>query len=68
MPILSMFYGIIVRMYYTDDKQHHAAHIHAEYGSDRPSLALQTADYWQADSPTTRPALCKHGLKSAAKN
>lgn len=34
MPILSMFYGIIVRMYYSDNKQHHVPHIHVEYGSD----------------------------------
>ncbi len=25
MPILSMFYGIVVRMYFFDDKQHHVA-------------------------------------------
>jgi len=30
MPILSMFYGIVIRMYFMDDKQHHVAHIHAE--------------------------------------
>jgi hypothetical protein len=35
MPILSMFYGIIVRMYYSDNKQHHAPHIHVEYGGDK---------------------------------
>ncbi len=23
MPILSIFYGIVVRMYFFDDKQHH---------------------------------------------
>ena len=31
MPILSMFYGIVVRMYFFDDKQHHVPHLHAEY-------------------------------------
>ena len=29
MPTISMFYGIIIRMYYTD---HNPAHIHAYYG------------------------------------
>ena len=28
MPILSMFYGIVVRMYFFDDKQHHVPHLH----------------------------------------
>jgi len=31
MPIPSMFYGIVVRMYSFDDKQHHASHVHAEF-------------------------------------
>ncbi len=31
MPILSMFYGIIVRMYFMDNKQHSVPHVHAEY-------------------------------------
>ena len=35
MPILSMFYGIIIRMYFADNKQHHVAHIHAEYAGEK---------------------------------
>jgi hypothetical protein len=35
MPIISMFYGIIIRLYFFDDKQHHVPHIHAEYGDSR---------------------------------
>ncbi len=31
MPTISMFYGIIVRMYMLDTKQHHLPHIHVEY-------------------------------------
>jgi hypothetical protein len=30
-----MFYGIIIRMYFMDDKQHHVPHIHAEYAGAR---------------------------------
>jgi len=35
MPILSMFYGIVIRMYFLDDKQHYMPHIHAEYAEKR---------------------------------
>ncbi|TDN66639.1 uncharacterized protein DUF4160 [Halothiobacillus neapolitanus] len=28
MPIISMFYGIIVKMYLLDNKQHNLPHIH----------------------------------------
>jgi hypothetical protein len=32
MPVISMFYGIIVLMHFFDDKQHRQPHIHVEYG------------------------------------
>ena len=40
MPVLSMFYGIIIRMYYRDDKQHSTPHIHAEYGDDSAVISV----------------------------
>ena len=40
MPILSMFYGIIIRMYYIDNKQHHVPHIHAEYGGKKAVFSI----------------------------
>ncbi len=32
MPVLAMFYGLIVSMYYLDTKQHNSPHIHVKYG------------------------------------
>ena len=32
MPVISMFYGLIVSMYYLDTKQHYHPHIHVKYG------------------------------------
>jgi len=32
MPIISQFYGIIIRMYFKDTEQHHKPHFHAKYG------------------------------------
>jgi len=31
MPIISMFYGIIIRMYLLDNKRHNLPHIHASF-------------------------------------
>ncbi len=31
MPIVSQFYGIVVRMYFDDMKQHNMPHIHVQY-------------------------------------
>ena len=30
-PIISDFYGIIIRMYFKDTQQHHLPHLHANY-------------------------------------
>ena len=32
MPVISMFYGLIIAMYYLDTKQHKLPHIHVKYG------------------------------------
>lgn len=32
MPVISMFYGLIIAMYYLDTKQQKLPHIHVKYG------------------------------------
>jgi hypothetical protein len=34
MPTISMFYGILIRMFFRDVEKHHTPHIHAEYQGD----------------------------------
>ena len=40
MPVLSMFYGIIVRMYRENGTRHNLPHIHAEYSGSEVVVAL----------------------------
>ncbi len=40
MPILSMFYGIIIRMQSEKGGKHHMPHIHCVYGDQEAVLAL----------------------------
>ncbi len=40
MPILSMFYGIIVRMYKELGGKHNMPHIHAEYAGEEVVMSL----------------------------
>ena len=40
MPVLSMFYGIIVRMYRESGERHNLPHIHAEYSGNEVVVAL----------------------------
>lgn len=44
MPVILMFYGVIVLMYYFDDKQHHLPHIHIEYGDETAVLAIPSGE------------------------
>jgi hypothetical protein len=32
MPLISVFYGISIYMFYTDKVKHHRPHIHVQYG------------------------------------
>lgn len=40
MPVLSTFYGIIVRMYKEVGGKHNTPHLHAEYSGDEVVVAL----------------------------
>ena len=57
MPILSMFYGIIVRMYYADSKQHHVPHIHAECGGDKAVFNVENGKLLAGSFPKSKARL-----------
>ena len=57
MPILSMFYGIVVRMYFFDDKQHHLPHVHAEYSGEEAVFAITTGDVITGELPSSKTRL-----------
>ena len=40
MPVLSMFFGIIIRMYEESGGKHNLPHIHAEYAGEEAVVAL----------------------------
>ena len=40
MAIISMFYGIVVSMYYIDNKKHHLPHIHIKYQGQEAVLSI----------------------------
>jgi Domain of unknown function (DUF4160) len=40
MPVISMFYGIIVLMYYFDNQRHHKPHIHVKYQDEEAVLSI----------------------------
>ena len=40
MPVISMFYGIVILIYYTDDKRHKKPHIHIRYQDQEAVISI----------------------------
>ncbi|MET3605692.1 hypothetical protein ABIC99_003525 [Sphaerotilus sulfidivorans] len=40
MPTISMFYGILVLMFYRDNRRHHLPHIHVRYQGQEAAIAI----------------------------
>jgi Domain of unknown function (DUF4160) len=51
MPVISMFYGIIIRLYLMDNKQHNAPHIHAKYAEFEASVAIVDGEILSGELP-----------------
>ena len=51
MPIISQFYGIIIRIFYKDTQQHHGAHIHVEYNESTAVYSIDTVELLDGKLP-----------------
>jgi Domain of unknown function (DUF4160) len=51
MPVISMFYGIIIRMYLLDNKHHNLPHIHAKYAEFEASVNILDGEILVGDLP-----------------
>jgi hypothetical protein len=51
MPIISMFYGIIIRLYLLDNKQHNVPHIHARYADFEASVSIEDGEILAGELP-----------------
>lgn len=57
MPVIAMFYGIIIRMFYRDNRQHHLPHIHAEYQGDLAVFSIQDGTLLDGRIPPAKQKL-----------
>ena len=56
MPTLSMFFGIIIRMYYAP-KEHGPAHIHAYYQEHKASIDIESSKILSGSLPAKQMKL-----------
>ena len=57
MPVISMFYGIIVRMFFMDNKEHHSAHIHIEFAEYTAVVSIPEGNLLAGNFPNDKMKL-----------
>ncbi|CAN5582750.1 hypothetical protein BH18ACI1_BH18ACI1_07870 [soil metagenome] len=50
MPVISMFYGVIVMMYYFGNRQHNLPHIHVKYGDEESVISIPNGEIIEGQS------------------
>lgn len=63
MPVLSRFYGIIIRMYF-QQAEHNPPHIHTLYGEDVAAIDIQTGEILEGICLLRRWQWCGNGRQS----
>ena len=57
MPTISMFYGIIVRMFFMDNKEHKFPHIHIEYQGNNAVIGIPDGNLIAGSFPSSQMKL-----------
>jgi hypothetical protein len=57
MPVISMFYGVIVSLYFLDNKQHNKPHVHAKYQDDEAAIAITDGEVLEGRLPPAKMKL-----------
>ena len=59
MPAISMFYGIIIYMYYFDNKGHNKPHIHAQYADEEVIVSIPECEVLNGSLANNKMKLLK---------
>jgi hypothetical protein len=57
MPVISMFYGIIVMMYFIDNKKHKFPHIHIKYNEYEAVFKIPQGNLIEGNLPKSKQKL-----------
>lgn len=57
MPTISMFYGILIKMFFLDTDKHKLPHIHAEYSGNLAVYAIETGEVLAGNIPNNKHKL-----------
>lgn len=54
MPTISMFYGIVVYMFFFDNKKHPSPHLHVSYGDDDAVFSVNDGELQEGSIPANK--------------
>lgn len=54
MPVISMFYGIIVSLYFVDNKRHKKPHLHARYQMNEAVVSIPDGKILEGKLPPAK--------------
>lgn len=49
MPVISMFYGIMVSMYFFDNNRHHRPHVHIRYQDQEAVFSIPDGEWLEGE-------------------
>jgi hypothetical protein len=61
MPMISMFYGIIICLYFYDDERHKLPRIHAKYQGQEASFSIVDGNVLSGEIPRAKARLVRPG-------
>lgn len=61
MAIISMFYGIIVSMYFFDNTQHKMPHVHVKYQEQEGVFSIPDGELIAGELKSNKKRLVQHG-------
>jgi hypothetical protein len=57
MPVVSAFYGLIIFLYYKDNKRYHKPHIHVWYQDNEAVLSIPEGEIIEGSIPSNKMKL-----------
>ena len=57
MPIISMFYGMVIMMFYMDNKEHKLPHIHVKYKDEKSVFEIPSGKLLSGKIPSNKRKL-----------
>jgi hypothetical protein len=59
MAVISMFYGLIISLFYGDNRQHHLPHIHVKYQDDEAIFSIPNGELIEGNLPSKKTQLVR---------